>query len=220
MSLSPAQLAVLKTDILANTATIPAGYPWTGGFAGVQVKDVPNNGDGNFAVAGWYSQVASPAYVVWRDLPMETVLAIIAFANMTPVDAVPSVTSLPSNPTAAQNATYNNQMAAVHIWNARNGICQSKQMNLQNLIISRTTAPMRQSSYRSAVQDCLTSLPAGANGLTLAANWVGVRDAAKFSALYVEKLFATGAGTFASPADLAYEGAIDANDVENALNLA
>jgi hypothetical protein len=64
--LTTAQLTSLKANIVANTATIPAGQPWTGAFAGVQVKDVPNNGDGNLAVAGWYNLAASPAFVLWR----------------------------------------------------------------------------------------------------------------------------------------------------------
>lgn len=66
MHLSPAQLAALKAHILANTATIPAGHPWSGGFVGTQIKDVPNNPDGNLAVAGWYSLATSPAFVLWR----------------------------------------------------------------------------------------------------------------------------------------------------------
>lgn len=65
MNLTPAQLATLKAAILANTNAIPAGQP----FAGVQVKDVPNNSDGNLAVAGWYNQTAAPQFVVWRDVP-------------------------------------------------------------------------------------------------------------------------------------------------------
>lgn len=34
MELTPAQLATLKADILANTTTIPAGQPWSGAFVG------------------------------------------------------------------------------------------------------------------------------------------------------------------------------------------
>lgn len=67
MTLTLAQLQALKADIAANTNTIPAGQPWTGAFAGVAVKDVPNSGDGNFAVAGWYSQAAVPDFWVWRS---------------------------------------------------------------------------------------------------------------------------------------------------------
>lgn len=70
MALTAAQLTTLKNDIAANTATIPAGQPWTGSFAGTQVKLVPNTSDGNLAVAGWYNQTASPAF--WGWLPLST----------------------------------------------------------------------------------------------------------------------------------------------------
>lgn len=202
MVLTPAQLSMLKADIIANANTIPAGQPWTGSFGGLQVRDVPQSGDGAFAIAGWYSQTASPAYIVWRDLAMETVLSLIAFANMTPTDAVPTTPAL-----------------TVDVFRTRAIVCQGKQMNLQNLIISRTVAPMKQVSYRAALQDCLTNLPAGASGSLISANWVGVRDAAKFDANNVEKLFAIGAGTTATPSNLTYEGAISAADIETALNL-
>ena len=202
MPLTAAQLATFKTNILANTATIPAGQTWTGAFAGVQVKNVPNISDGNVAVAGWYNQTASPAYVVWRDLPVETVVNLITFANMTPLDAVPTTPDL-----------------TVQVWMARAMACQGKQFNLQNLINARSTAPMKQTNYRAALQDCLTNIPAGASGALLAANWTGVRDAAKFNATNAEKLFAAGAGTTAAPSDLAFEGAVTADDVNNALNL-
>jgi hypothetical protein len=201
MALTSAQLTTLKNDIAANTAAIPENQSWTGAFAGMQVKDVPNNGDGNFAVAGWYNQTASPAHIVWRDLPMETILGLITYASMTPADAVPTSPD-----------------SAVQVWKARSLACQGKQFNLQNLTIGRSTAPMKRTNYRAAMQDCLTNLPAGASGNLIAANWVGVRDAAKFSATYAEKLFATGTGSTATPADLGYEGAITGDDAEQARN--
>lgn len=199
--LTSAQLSTLKAHIAANTNTIPTGQPWTGSFGGTQVKDVPNSGDGNAAIAGYYNLAASPAFTVWRDLPMETVLNTITFANMTPLDAVPTDTALNTS-----------------IWQARALSCQGKQFNLQNLTIGRSTAPMKRSNYRAAMQDCLTNLPAGVNGALVAANWVGVRDAAKFSATNVEKVFATGTGSSGSPADLGYEGTISPDDVEQARN--
>ncbi len=66
--LSAAQLTILKNAIAANQGTIPAGQPWSGTYAGVAVKDVINgpNQDQATAVAGWYNQVATPAFVVWR----------------------------------------------------------------------------------------------------------------------------------------------------------
>lgn len=203
MALTPAQLATLKADILADGA----------------LNAFPNNSDGAFEIAKAYNAVAAPDYFVWRDLPMETVLNAITFANMTPVDAIPSVTALGANPTAAQNATYNNQMAALHSWNSRSLSCQGKQFNLQNLTIGRTTAPMKRTNYRAAMQDCLTNIPAGASGALIAANWVAVRDGAKFLATRGEKLFASGAGTQATPSDLSHEGNISINDIELARNL-
>lgn len=202
MSLTPQQLADLKTDILANTNTIPAGYPWSGSFVGVQVKDVPNDsGDGNAAVAGWYNLAATGPFVVWRDVPMEVILGAITYANMTPLDAVPTTPDL-----------------SVQVFVARALVCQGKQFNLQNLTIGRSTAPMKRANYRSALQDCLTNIPAGASGASLGANWPGVRDAAKFSATNAEKLFATGTGTDATPANLVFEGSVSESDINTALS--
>ena len=217
-NLTAGQKTLLKNDIAANTAVIPAGQPWTNAFANVAVQNVPSTPDGNATLAGWYNQIAVPDFVVWRNLPMDTILSLITYAAMTPADAVPSVTTLGSNPTSAQQATYDNQIATLGIWRARSLSCQGKQFNLQNLTIGRTSAPMKQANYRAALQDCLTNLPAGASGASIAANWVGVRDAAKFLALYSEKVFATGTGTTATPADLGYEGTITADDVEAARN--
>lgn len=200
MQLTPGQLATLKADIAANANPIPAGLP----FAGVEVRSVPNTGDGNVAVAGWYNLTAAPAYTVWRDLPMEDVLNLITFAAMTPADAVPTTPAL-----------------TVDVWRARSLACQGKQFNLQNLTLGRGTAPMKRANYRAAMQDCLTGIPAGAAGALIAANWVGVRDAAKFGATNAEKLFAAGAGTTAAPSDLSAtaEGGLTPQEVETARNL-
>lgn len=65
MALTPEQLPTFKTDILANTNTIPAGMVNAGAFVGVQIKNIPNNGDGNLAVATWYNLLASPDFYTW-----------------------------------------------------------------------------------------------------------------------------------------------------------
>lgn len=200
--LTPTQSAALKTDFEANTAVIPPGQPWTGAFAGTQVKDLPNTGDGNAAAAGWYNSAAAPAFVVWRDVPMETILNAVVFANMTPADAVPTGADL-----------------AVQVWIARAIACQGKQLNLQALTTGRSSAPMKRANYRAALQDCLTALPAGVAGANVSAGAAAVAAAAKFPATNAEKLFATGAGTTPSPADLGYEGPVTAADVETARNL-
>ena len=208
MALTPAQLTTWKTDIASNANETPQ-YP------GVAISALSlTNSDHADAIAKWYSLQASPDYFVWRDVPMATVLNTITFANMTPLDAIPLVTALGSNPSVAANATFNNQMATVHQWNGRSLSCQGKQFNLQNLTIGRDTAPMKNITYRAALQDCLTNIPAGASGALLSANWVGVRDGAKFLANRIEELLATGAGTTATPSDLGYEGSVTYQDLQ------
>jgi hypothetical protein len=66
MPLTVAQLQALKADVMSNAGTILAGQPWTGSFAGIAVNAVPNSGDGNAAVAGWYNLPASPNFTTWR----------------------------------------------------------------------------------------------------------------------------------------------------------
>jgi hypothetical protein len=83
MPLTTAQLATLKADILANQNTIPAGQPWTGSYAGVAVSAVPNTGDGNAAVAGYYNQTAVPAWTVWRtDISKDEVNQAVDWAEV------------------------------------------------------------------------------------------------------------------------------------------
>lgn len=192
-------MTTLKADIAANVNTIPAGYPWSGFYVGSAINTLGNDPDANTAIAGWYSLTAAPDFVVWRDLPMESVLNLITFASMTPSAAIPTTPDLD-----------------VQVWIARSLACQGKQFNLQNLTIGRTTAPMKRSNYRAALQDCLTNIPAGANGAAIAANWTGVRDAAKQLASNIEKLFAVGTGSTASPADLVFEGVLTRQDVQQA----
>lgn len=196
MPLNSAQLATLKADILANNAVLSFG-PYTGQTVAQVAALSPRPSEANIRIAEWYNLAASPQFVVWRDLPMESVLSLITYASMTPTDS----------PDGTQT------------WANRSLSCQGKQFNLQNLTIGRSTAPMKRTNYRSAMQDCLTGLPAGAGGATISANWVGVRDAAKFDATNGEKLFATGTGSAGSPADLVVEGQISPLDVDSALNL-
>ena len=193
MSLTAAQLTTLGTDIAANNNTAP-------GTSG-PISALVHSQDNADAVAQWYNLVAAGPFVVWRDLSMDVVLGLIVNANMTPLD---------DPPTDIAAADYLQRNA---LWQARDLACQGKALNLQNLTISRSFAPMKRSGYRTALQDALTNLPAGTAGAKIAAGWVGVRDAAKFNSTNGEKLFATGTGTFSSPADLGYEGPIATSDV-------
>lgn len=65
MPLSPAQLATLKTNILANTGVFASGP-----FAGQTVAQVavtnPRPSEANIQIAAWYNATAAPAFVLWR----------------------------------------------------------------------------------------------------------------------------------------------------------
>jgi hypothetical protein len=152
----------------------------------------------NLANAGDYQVLAdhyntdTAAFWVWAgSTPVETILNQITFSAMTPVDT----------PDATQP------------WANRSLAAQGKQFNLQNLIMGRQSIPSGRSNYRAALQDCLTGLPTGVGGATLAANWVGVRDSMKRLATRIEQVLATGTGTFATPADLGGEGRISPAEI-------
>lgn len=194
-ALTTQQLATLKASIAANAANVLINGQATA------ISAVPVSPDNAQAVADWYNQTAAGPHVVWRDLPMETVLGLVVNANMTPIDAIPT-------DTAAADYLQRNAL-----WQARSLACQGKVLNLQALTAGRTTAPMKRAGFRAGLQDCLTNVPAGASGATLSAGWTGVRDAAKFSATNAEKLFANGTGSTGSPADLSAEGQLTGGEV-------
>lgn len=115
MPLTNGQLATLKTNIAANTATIPAGQPWTGGFAGVQVNAVPNTTDGNVAIAGWYNLQASPNFTAWKKLVTVTEigdningaeLAGLTTANHTRLQTVSILSAGGVNPSLADRRAF------------------------------------------------------------------------------------------------------------------
>lgn len=159
---------------------------------------LPNNPDANQSIADAFNANAAPDFTVWlSSVPVDVVLNQITFANMTPVDA----------PDGTQT------------WANRSLAAQGKQLNLQNLILGRQSLPVGQSNFRAALQDALTGLPTGASGATIQANWAGVRTAIQRLATRAERLYATGTGTPASPANIVVEGRVTRDEVEAARNL-
>lgn len=152
----------------------------------VQARTAGNNTD----IASFYNGASS--FVVWRStMPASEIQDAIAWANMTPADA----------PDGSEVGKH------------RELRCQSKQFNLQNLIVGRDSISVGKSNIRAGLQDALTNIPSGAGGAVQAANWVAVRTAMQRAANRVEALFATGAGTSATPGSLVYEGAISREDI-------
>ena len=113
--MTSAQLATLEASIVANMNTIPTGYPWTGSFAGLQIKNVPNSGDGNVAVAGWYNLPASPNFTVWHknvtitqigDNIVGTELAGLSSLNNTRLQSVIQLSADGVNPSLSDRRAF------------------------------------------------------------------------------------------------------------------
>lgn len=195
-TLTSAQLTTLKNDIAANTNTPSDGSV----YASTPINQIPNNDDGNTAIAGWYSKVASPTFYVYRtNVPIDDIRDQINWSNMTPADA----------PDGTQT------------WLNRATAAQGKQFNLQLLLTSSTgTINAAKPNIRAGLTDALTNFPTGTGGALLSGGWGTVRDnALARAALRIEKLFATGSGaTAATAATMAVEGAINLGVVSAARN--
>lgn len=179
MSMTPAQLAILKADILADpelVAWITAGRP-------NQITAV-------------YNADAAPDFIVWKtQVRTEDVFDSITWSALTPAD----------NPDSTQD------------WANRSLACQGKQFNLQTILTGRQSISGAKPAVRAGLQDALTNVPSGTAGALVNAGWAAVKATLSRKATRGEKLFATGAGTTASPATLGIDGLVTDADVEYAL---
>jgi hypothetical protein len=165
---------------------------------GVAINTLPQNGDTNFDIANWYNGIASPDFYVYRNnIPVQEVYDKITWSNLTPSDVADGTQT----------------------WANRSLACQGKQFNLQIILQGQNQIDATKSNIRAGLQDCLTNIPSGAGGATVAAGWVTVRDSLYTPAKNAEKLFATGTGTTGSPATRVVYGNISAQDVDSARNL-
>lgn len=217
MSLTLAQLQELKADIAANANTIPAGFAWTNSFAGVAVSAVPNSSDGNATVAGWYNQIATGPFLVFRtNAPNSDIFNQILFANYTPVDAI-------TGANAAQ-------------WTACSMACQGKQFNLQIMVQPGGNVNAGLVNVRKGLKDAMTALPTGTSFASQDGGWNATLNTTPNvltrSATFAEKLFAVvtsgplAGGTAAlgtggvqgtsNVAALVFEGSINGDVVANA----
>lgn len=148
------------------------------------------------AITTFYNTVASGPYVVWQtSFPVKNAYDQIIWANLTPNDAADGTT----------------------LWTNRSLACQGKQFNIQTLLQGRESIDASKTSLRAGLQDGLTQIPSGANGTTRSAGWVALQTAMQRNANNIEKLFATGLGTTASPSVMGFEGTVSDNDVSTAL---
>lgn len=177
--MTPAQLAILKSDILADQTLvdwITAGRP-------------------NMITAA-YNADAAPDFIVWKNqVRTEDIFDSITWSALTPLDT----------PDGSQD------------WANRSLACQGKQFNLQIILTGRQSISGSKTAVRAGLQDALTNVPSGTAGALVNAGWAAVKAALSRKATRGEKLFATGAGTTASPATLRLDGPVTDADVEYAL---
>lgn len=187
--LSQQQLSTLKTAVLANTDTIPAGHPWSGIYAGTQVKDVPNNPDGNVAVAGYYNLTASPDFWVFPStVQVEQVVLAVNGAEYLALGANAAATNL-----------HHNLFALL----TRNGVIRPGDQAVRTLVTTIFpvgTAPLT----RAAILEACTRKATRAEQL-FAITATGPGGGAGSSR--------------AAAANLGFEGHLTGSDVNSALNL-
>ena len=158
----------------------------------------PMTSGGALEIAGILNAAAAPAYYVWRSsTSAPDILDAITWASLTPADA-PDGTIL-----------YQNRVL----------VCQAKQMNIQILLQGRDSLATGLASVRGGLSDALQNVPSGTGGAMLDAGWAGankVKASITRQASVVEKLFATGNGTTATPSAMGYEGPVSSDDVQAA----
>jgi hypothetical protein len=182
MALTPAQLATLKTHILANTATVPInGTP-------TQIKDVVPSPDNCQAVADWYNLDANPVYKVWNTVvQLKNIRAAVNLQNYTPTDNPPASTG---NVTGTNDAL---------LFNNRAMKCQLQQANCLFLVQGEGAVDCTPLQYRQSFNDCMTLIPSGVAGASQNAGWGtsaapgAVRLTMQRNATNVEKLFSVAA---------------------------
>jgi hypothetical protein len=135
MALTPAQATALKAAIDSTPAW--AAYP--------------NTTDGNIDLCDQkLNKIASPDFQVWvSNFDVSTLLDNVDQSKYTPNDNI---------------AQGNTDVASLTRIQARAIYCQTKLMVLQNYVIGRATVNMGPPKVRASLLDCLTAIPAGANG--------------------------------------------------------
>lgn len=194
MALTPAQLTTLKADILANG----------------DMNTEPMTSAGAFNIAALYNAVSTTD--VWRtEAPVNLIYDAITWTNYTPVDSVPAINGLNGNGELLQ------------YW-CRQGNINIKQMNLQNMLIGRTSVDASKANLRAGLRDCVIAIPAGANGANIVAggsSGVTVMNALLRKATRFEKLFATVDATTGTVTAklLVVEGQVTVDEIQQAREL-
>lgn len=192
--MTPAQLTALRQAIDANPT-------WAA---------IPNNSDGNYALAALLNAPAVPTFNVWRtEAPVNAILDAINWGTYTPSEAIAS-----ADPTLTQQV-------------GRLLTIQTKQMNLQLMVQGREVINCSRPNVRGGLRDAVIQVPSGANGAATSpggANGATVLAQCIRNATEAEKILATASQasdtTGATTARvMGFEGNVSPTDVETARNL-
>jgi hypothetical protein len=157
--------------------------------ADATLSPVPNSPDGNQSVADAYNAAAGPAWYVWRTNVSEA-----------------EYTGLPGVDVAGGNAQ------TVWSWPAVIARSTGEQNGWMRMFATGSVNPSR-ANVRQGFADIFSgtqnNAPAQRNHLTVLS---------KRTATRAEKLFSSGAGSYASPATLSFEGTLTYSDVTAARN--
>lgn len=170
-------------------------------LANADMNTLPNNSDGSFEIARLYNLPANPTFSVWRtDAPVSAILDAINWSLYTPNDA-------PDN-----TSTYTNR--ALNI--------QTKQMNLQNMVIGRDRLDCNKVNIRAGLRDAVIAVPAGAGGAAVSpggASGATVLNNCTRNATRLEKLLAVAGqandttGTVTARV-MGFEGTVSYQDID------
>ena len=162
----------------------------------------PNTADGAFAIADALNLLASPTVTVWRtNAPVQDIFDAIDWTKYTPTDA-------PDN-----TATFTNRALAI----------QTKQMNLQNMLVGRDSVNANKLNVRAGLRDAVIQLPSGVAGAFVTsggASGVTVLTACTRPALRIEAILSGVSATTGTVTAflIGYEGTINYQDVYAARN--
>ncbi len=163
----------------------------------------PMNSDGAFAIAEALNLPASPSVSVWRpDAPVQAINDAIDWAKFTPADAADGTT----------------------IFTNRLLLIQTKQMNLQSMLVGRDTVDASRANVRAGLRDAVINIPAGVGGANVVAggaSGINVMNNCVRPALRIESILSTGQATTGGVTAkiMGFEGQVDYQDVIQALAL-
>jgi hypothetical protein len=169
-------------------------------LASADMNTLANNSDGNYEIARLYNLPSTTD--VWRtEAPTRAIFDAITWANFTPTDV------------ADGTATYTNRILAV----------QTKQMNLQNMLIGRESIDASKANIRAGLRDAVIQLPTGTGGAMTSAGGssaVTVLTACVRKATRLEKLLASAPVTTGtvSAGVMGFEGNVSYTDITEARN--